>query len=62
MASDLQVGDIVQLKSGGPKMTVSDLKSLPGLVRCTWFAGAKNEHGTFPPEALVPAPAEKPKG
>lgn len=32
----LQVGDVVMLKSGGPKMTVSALNN-NGSVRCAWF-------------------------
>jgi uncharacterized protein YodC (DUF2158 family) len=66
MAERLRVGDIVQLKSGGPQMTVirTDVVQVgwdePG-VTCTWFAGAKNERGTFLPDALVPASEEAPK-
>ncbi len=41
-------GDVVQLKSGGPKMTVSDANYIEkGKVRCHWFAGAKLESGVF---------------
>lgn len=47
------VGDTVQLKSGGPEMTV---KSVPTeLIRyytCQWFAGKKLEAGQFPFESL----------
>jgi uncharacterized protein YodC (DUF2158 family) len=57
MAQQFKVGDIVQLKSGGPQMTVIDpnLNSYGnvGNVGCSWFAGAKNERGNFPPNALV---------
>ena len=49
-------GDLVQLKSGGPKMTVE--KAAGGFggdsttYFCTWFSGAKhNKHG-FSEEAL----------
>lgn len=31
-----QVGDVVQLKSGGPLMTVQSI-SVPGFVECVWF-------------------------
>lgn len=51
------VGDTVTLKSGGPTMTVVKVESPtydPGWrVQTTWFAGKKNEHGWFPPAALV---------
>jgi uncharacterized protein YodC (DUF2158 family) len=65
-----KTGDIVQLKSSGPKMTVVRyLRShIPGLdadedsgvkVRCQWFAGAKLESGDFLEDSLQPAPVEK---
>ena len=50
-------GDVVKLKSGGPKMTVQ--KTSRGIgdrgwtVRCDWFAGSKKEQGVFAPEQLV---------
>ena len=49
-------GAIVQLKSGGPQMTVTSIgKPLykDGIyVWTTWFVGNKNEEGTFPYQAL----------
>ena len=33
--ADLQIGDVVVLKSGGPKMTVDDNDN--ALVLCMWF-------------------------
>ena len=52
------IGDLVKLKSGGPKMTVTRVDNLGirTIVRCTWFAGSKKEQGEFPPEALVSPP------
>ena len=52
------IGDLVELKSGGPKMTVTRVDNLGirTIVRCTWFAGSKKEQGDFPSETLVPAP------
>ena len=44
------VGDIVQLKSGGPKMTVISVG--PDSIWATWFAGSKNERAKFPPVSL----------
>lgn len=46
-----KVGDIVQLKSGGPKMTVVQVASAVN-VYCAWFAGAKHERANFHTEAL----------
>ncbi len=50
-----KVGDIVQLKSGGPKMTCTDVHSayLKGEVECKWFAGGKQQSGYFPKDALT---------
>jgi uncharacterized protein YodC (DUF2158 family) len=38
MEGTLKIGDVVQLKSGGPKMTVVDLLSGTTHVTCMWFA------------------------
>lgn len=60
MASEFKVGDIIQLKSGGPKMTVQSLPDVRGgYIRCQWFAGSKLESGAFPPDSLEPATVEK---
>lgn len=65
-----KIGDIVQIKSGGPKMTVVgivkhhdvfDEHQEPNSYRTSWFAGAKLEHGTFPEDALVHGNDEKEK-
>lgn len=54
-----KVGDIVQLKSGGPKMTVVQEITV-STVACSWFAGAKHERANFNVNALqVPASDEK---
>ena len=55
MKPKYQVGDLVQLKSGGPGMTVTRLTESPDetvRVDTTWFAGKKNESGRFPEDAL----------
>jgi uncharacterized protein YodC (DUF2158 family) len=59
MPTQFKPGDIVQLKSGGPKMTVKD--SAPtdsNVIYCQWFAGSKLESGAFRSESLQPAPIE----
>jgi uncharacterized protein YodC (DUF2158 family) len=54
----MKIGDVVQLKSGGPEMTVVDKgASSPSDVRppyfkCVWFDGANVVTHSFPEEAL----------
>jgi uncharacterized protein YodC (DUF2158 family) len=47
----LQRGDIVRLKSGGPKMTVSDVTSR-GFINCEWFEGEKLNCARFSPSSI----------
>ena len=52
-----KVGDIVQLKSGGPPMTVTRVNTnLVGYaeITCQWFY-VKMETGTFIPDVLIPS-------
>ena len=58
--SDFQVGDIVQLKSGGPKMTVEHPESAAAVggeqeIRCRWFANDNDmpRSDRFPAGTLV---------
>ena len=54
MAELFKIGDIVQLKSGGPKMTIREYTSTDeNYVSCQWFAGNKLESGAFPTESLI---------
>lgn len=64
MAQKYKTGDIVQLKSGGPKMTVEEYSPHLGhgkgsVVWCQWFAGSKHEKANFPEDSLEPATVEK---
>lgn len=56
MADTFKVGDVVQLMSGGPKMTVVKVDRLPSggdtFIVASWFAGSKHEKANFPPDAL----------
>jgi uncharacterized protein YodC (DUF2158 family) len=47
MADDFKIGDVVQLKSGGPKMTVVRIDQSPKRIICEWFAGDKREVAGF---------------
>ena len=44
-------GDVVQLKSGGPIMTVDGIGG-SGKCICTWFVKGEHKYNTFAPEAL----------
>lgn len=61
MAAKFKKGDIVQLKSGGPPMTVANPQAYVDEVTCVWFAGAKREEVNFEQEVLqtYDAPAKK---
>jgi len=48
----IQVGDVVQLKSGGPRMTVTGFKPT-GVAICVWFDSAEKEVGLFNVSALT---------
>ena len=61
MATAFQIGDIVQLKSGGPKMTVTSISARKDSVGTVWFAGSKKEVGGFPVETLIPVKDESTK-
>lgn len=39
-------GDVVQVKSGGPSMTVAG-EDIVGKVICEWFDGKRQMSGTF---------------
>jgi uncharacterized protein YodC (DUF2158 family) len=47
MADDMKPRDIVELMSGGPKMTVSRLEDNGVNAVCGWFDGKKPKVGTF---------------
>lgn len=51
---EFKKGMIVQLKSGGPKMTVVEINpTLGSSIFCQWFSGSKRESGPFRPESLI---------
>lgn len=50
---DIKIGDIVQLNSGGAKMTVLDV-TRSGSVICAWQTPTESHVETFPAEALKP--------
>lgn len=48
---DFEIGDVVVLRSGGPKMTVHGLVS-DGDVVCQWFESNEVHEENFPKEVL----------
>jgi uncharacterized protein YodC (DUF2158 family) len=54
----IKPGDVVELKSGGPDMTVERLYDGGNgeqRAACSWFEGNKHISGNFPVAALKPA-------
>ncbi len=50
---NFKTGDVVQLKSGGPNMTVEEVKGTQAI--CVWFVGTKREDSWFEMVVLKPA-------
>ena len=64
MAQSFKVGDLVQLKSGGPKMTITFIPKFYGFAtrfRTSWFVENKLECGRFPKKALIQASVDDKK-
>jgi uncharacterized protein YodC (DUF2158 family) len=60
--TEWKTGDLVQLKSGGPTMTVTEIvqegyetKS----IVCTWYLGEEENKRPFHPDTLKAAPTEQ---
>jgi uncharacterized protein YodC (DUF2158 family) len=58
--AEMEIGDVVQLKSGGPTMTVEVVtKETAGpVIRCMWFDNAELKRGIFPAATLKETEAE----
>ena len=54
MDTTFRPGDVVRLKSGGPRMTVESVNDFYGETRvhCSWFEKTKKLSDTFAPTAL----------
>jgi uncharacterized protein YodC (DUF2158 family) len=46
-------GDVVQLKSGGPEMTVKEVSGEPEHVWCVWFLKGEERKGSYPAATLI---------
>ncbi|KAA1057172.1 hypothetical protein FH063_001340 [Azospirillum argentinense] len=57
VAEEFKVGEVVQLKSGGPEMTVSwygvPMGAQEPSVVCIWFNGPTKLKDSFPPGTLT---------
>lgn len=42
-----EIGDSVQLKCGGPAMTVQDISRMTGEYQCVWFNGNIKQQSSF---------------
>jgi uncharacterized protein YodC (DUF2158 family) len=56
---DFETGDVVRLKSGGPRMTVVGHVQLSDIMLCKWFEGDKVHTDSFPSKALEGAAEER---
>jgi uncharacterized protein YodC (DUF2158 family) len=56
--SEFKKGDVVRLKSGGPKMTIDNVDNYgtsnkPSIrAACIWFDGGEKKEGNFSPETI----------
>jgi uncharacterized protein YodC (DUF2158 family) len=75
LVNKFKVGDIVQLKSNGPKMTIdkvyypldpitheADTSAKATSYLCIWFNGKKVEHANFAEESLMLPEDDKKEG
>ena len=60
MADQIQIGDVVRLKSGGPDMTVNGHGSgaYNGQLNCKWFDDKEEKHGWFRAATLEKVPVK----
>jgi uncharacterized protein YodC (DUF2158 family) len=57
---EFKEGDVVQLKSGGPKMTIIALDNSSGEATCSWCEGRKPNEDIFDVVALELIAQQKP--
>jgi uncharacterized protein YodC (DUF2158 family) len=56
--NEFKIGDVVQLKSGGPPMTIARFLE-NGAAVCVWFNEGKPEQKGFATPLLVPVRSSK---
>jgi uncharacterized protein YodC (DUF2158 family) len=52
MDTEFKTGDLVELKSGGPQMTVGFYLKPHSKWVCYWFIGSEKKESDFPKEVL----------
>ena len=57
---EFKVGDLVQLRSGGPIMTITSIEDDNKIVCTTWFDGTKKETESFPLDSILPVQDQRP--
>jgi uncharacterized protein YodC (DUF2158 family) len=63
MTGKFKAGDVVQLASGGPKMTVVGDGTMTGHIYCRWFDDSNALTGEqFHPDTLVTVPRSESAG
>lgn len=46
MSDKFNIGDVVQLKSGGEKMTIEEIENEED-ISCVWFEGSQTRRSSF---------------
>lgn len=59
MSNKFSEGNIVKLISGGPNMSVTDVKDSGKLIVCQWFSGSNLKRGHFNEKTLEIVKEEK---
>ena len=62
--AEFKIGDVVALKSGGPRMTVQKIKAGGGKeqpILCRWFDGNEVREAVFHSDTLLPGRSGRPK-
>ena len=55
-----KAGETVQLRSGGPIMSVASVDAISGMISCTWQERGQTTTKEFAPDTLKLAPPPKP--
>ncbi len=53
--NEIKLGDVVEIKSGGPKMTVIEIYEGDETCKCIWYVGDEKHEEIYPIVALMEA-------